>query len=100
MRQIKVTDDAKNDLQESAEYYEHNQTYLGHNFLDKVEEALERIKENPVQFPQIYKEVRRALVGKFQYQVLFVIKSMKIIVFAIFHNSRNPEVWKQRVEKE
>ena len=99
MKKLKITDDARNDMQYGAEYYENKQINLGHDFLDKVEEALHQIKENPNQFPKIYKEVRKCLTGRFPYKVLFVIKSMKIIVFAVFHNSRNPNTWKNRIDK-
>ena len=50
MNELFISDDAKDDLRESAEYYERKQTKLGHDFLDKVEEALKRIEENPKQF--------------------------------------------------
>lgn len=100
MNELFISDDAKDDLRESAEYYERKQTKLGHDFLDKVEEALKRIEENPKQFAVIYKEVRRALVGRFPHQILFIIKSFKIIVFSVFHTSRNPEIWKERADDE
>lgn len=54
MSEFNISDDAKEDIRESAEYYESLQTNLGHDFLDKVEEAIERIKQNPRQFPKVY----------------------------------------------
>ena len=97
MSNILLTDDAKEDINSSAKYYETKQIGLGHDFLDKIEESLEKFRQNPKQFPQIYGEVRKSLTNRFPHQILFVMKSMGIIVFAIFHSSRNPQKWKKRV---
>lgn len=96
MNDIKLTDDAKEDLRDGVIYYEDKQAGLGQDFIEKVEEALERIRKNPKQFPKIYKDVRKTLLNKFPHKVLFVTRSMQIIVFAVFHSSRNPQRWKNR----
>ena len=98
MSRIQVSDNAKEDLRNSAKYYEAKQVNLGHDFLDNVDDVLERIKENPKQFPIIYKETRKALIKRFPFQVLFVIRNIEIIVFAIFHSSQNPNKWKTRID--
>jgi plasmid stabilization system protein ParE len=41
--------------------------------------------------------VRRALVTKFPYVVLYREDQGEIIVIAVFHTSRNPSVWQSRV---
>ena len=100
MNELFVSDDAKGDIKDGAEYYENQQTDLGHDFVDKIEEALIRIQQNPKQFPAIYREVRRVLVGRFPYQMLFFVKGVKIVVFAAFHTSRNSDKWKNRADDE
>jgi plasmid stabilization system protein ParE len=100
MSKIRITDDAKNDINESAKFYEKRQKELGHDFLEEVEVSLARIRENPKQFPQEYREVRKALTDRFPHQVLFVIRSFGIIVFAVFHTSKNPDNWKKRADNE
>lgn len=100
MSNIQLTDDAREDLTASAKYYESKQIGLGSDFLDEVEKALEQIKQNPNQFPIIYKNVRKALVGRFPYKLLFIVKSIGIIIFSVFHTSQNPEKWKKRADNE
>ncbi len=100
MSKVELTDDAKKDIRKNAKYYEGKQSGLGHDYLDEVGKALERIKQNPRQFPQIYREVRKALTGRFPHQILFIMKSVGVIVFSIFHSSQNPEKWKSRADEE
>ena len=95
--QLKLTDNAKHDIKESFIWYNNQRENLGIEFLQKVEEIIENIKHNPNQFASINKKIRRALTNKFPYSILFIINETKIIVFAIFHTSRNPKTWKQRL---
>jgi hypothetical protein len=100
MNHIKISSDAKKDIEESAKFYERLREGLGIDFLDKFEEALERINHNHEQFPKIYKDVRKALVDLYPFLILFIVKIDMIIVFAVFHTSRKPGIWKKRLNKE
>jgi hypothetical protein len=51
----------------------------------------------PQQFPVIYKNVRRALLRRFPYALMFVIEADETLtVIACFHGSRDPEHWQKR----
>jgi len=91
MNELFISDDAKDDIKHGAAYYEEQQANLGHEFIDEIEKALIRIQQNPKQFAVIYREVRQALIGRFPYQMLFFVKGVRIVVFAAFHSSRNPD---------
>jgi hypothetical protein len=52
---------------------------------------------NPPQFPVIYKSIRRALLRRFPYALLFVIEPDETLtVIACFHGSRHPMRWQER----
>ncbi len=40
--------------------------------------------------------MRRALVRRFPYQILYEIEIEEIIIYAIYHSARDPEAWKRR----
>jgi hypothetical protein len=45
----------------------------------------------------IYKNVRRALLRRFPYALMFVIEADETLtVIACFHGSRDPEHWQKR----
>jgi plasmid stabilization system protein ParE len=52
---------------------------------------------NPQQFPVIHKNVRRALLRRFPYALMFVIETdTTLTVIACFHGSRDPAQWQRR----
>ena len=96
---VKLTENAKEDILHQAKYYEEQQENLGKDFLEKVEHTLQRIEENPEQFPKIYRKVRSAIVNKFPHKVLFVVEKIDAIVIAVFHQKKNPKSLKERITK-
>lgn len=89
---------AEDDLENSAEYYNEQQQGLGNEFLLEVKAVILRIEDNPYQFPKIEKEARKASVNRFPFAVFFVVEDDLISVFSIFHFSRNPNIWKNRID--
>ncbi len=90
---------AELDLLEAYEWYELKQENLGKRFIKEVNYIIEHIKENPFQFPEIKKDIRQAIVNNFPFVIFFYLKDDLINVFAIFHSSRNPIIWKKRFNK-
>jgi hypothetical protein len=52
---------------------------------------------DPRQFPVVYKRIRRALLRRFPYALMFVIEADEALtVIACFHGSRDPAHWQKR----
>jgi plasmid stabilization system protein ParE len=78
-------------------WYEHEVPGLGRRFRSEVEAVVERMSANPRQFPVVYKIVRRALLHRFPYALMFVIEADETLtVIACFHGSRDPADWQKR----
>ena len=78
-------------------WYEHRRKGLGNDFLLCVEESLEKISRNPDLHPVVHKKIRRALIRRFPYGILYFIEKDKIVLVGVFHGRRNPKQWKNRV---
>ena len=89
--------EAEADLAEAFEYYEAQLPGLGHEFVATVEQQLERVVENPVQYQVLHRGVRRAVMRRFPYAVFYLAEGEAVVVLAIEHQARNPEHWKQRL---
>ena len=98
-RENNLTDEAKQDVQDSAEYYKNIDPELAKDFLAKNEALMARIEEAPEQFPKVYKTVRRGLVKRFPYMVLFIMKPVENVIIGVFHQSSNPKKWKNRADE-
>jgi toxin ParE1/3/4 len=94
---IRLLPEAKAEFDSAADWYEQKQKGLGIDFILRVGEVFKRIAGNPGMHPVVYKDVRRALLKKFPYVVLYREDQGEIIVIAVFHTSRNPAVWQSRV---
>lgn len=95
-RNIRLRDEAENDIREAASWYESQRLRLGHEFLDAVEASFTSISDNPLQFPILHRSTRRALLSRFPFGVFFRIEGSTIIVMAVMHASRSPGRWRER----
>ena len=81
---------------ESAAWYEDQRQGLGAEFIERVENVLDNIAENPQLYPVVFRDIREAFVSKFPYCVYYRVKADRIVVTAVFHTSRDSAVWQSR----
>ncbi len=93
---LSVSPRAEAEIQDAARWYEGRVQGLGAAFLEIVEQALSAVEENPLRFPIVNRDTRRALLKRFPYGVFFRIRTDRIKVIAVMHLSRNPDRWQRR----
>ncbi len=86
----------RDELDEAYNWYEQKKVGLGDEFLDCIDELLDRICLMPQSYPIVYRDVRRAIIKRFPYAIYYRLVSSRIIVTAIFHSRRNPKSWQRR----
>ncbi len=89
--------EAQAEFDEAFDWYEQQRAGLGVEFLICVSEILENIESFPKVYEIIFEDVRRAVVHKFPYLVLYTIEPSQVVVMAVFHSKRDPQVWQDRV---
>jgi plasmid stabilization system protein ParE len=88
---------ARAELIDAQDWYESEAPGLGQRFRQAVDAAIDRMSANPQQFPVIHRNVRRALLRRFPYALMFVIElDDTLTVIACFHGSRDPAHWQRR----
>jgi plasmid stabilization system protein ParE len=91
------TQSARAELIDAQGWYENEAPGLGRRFRAAVDVVVRRMSAIPRQFPVIYKNVRRTLLRRFPYALMFVIEADgTLIVIACFHGSRDPVHWQKR----
>ncbi|MGB3205727.1 MAG: type II toxin-antitoxin system RelE/ParE family toxin [Crinalium sp.] len=88
--------EVREELNEAYTWYESQQSGLGDEFVDCIDERLNQICLMPESYPVVYRDVRRAVVRRFPYAVYYRIVSSRVIVTAIFHSHRDPKAWQTR----
>ncbi len=94
--QLRVQPNAEADLRDAWQWYENLEPGLGDEFLRAVEACFERIQCLPDLFPIVHRNARQALLRRFPYRVIYVIREPWIDVIAVFHARRNPRGWQER----
>jgi plasmid stabilization system protein ParE len=77
-----ILPDAEQELNEAADYYEARASGLGAEFLVEIKAAIRAIKENPLAYPVLEKNVRRRLVRRFPFGILYYCDQDKIVIVA------------------
>lgn len=92
-----LTPEAEADAAEAFGYYEEQVSGLGHDFLAILEQQLERIGENPLQYQAVHRGVRRAIMRRFPYAVFYIVEGDAAIVLSVGHQARHPDHWRERM---
>ncbi|MBI5141177.1 MAG: type II toxin-antitoxin system RelE/ParE family toxin [Nitrospirae bacterium] len=87
---------AEQELNETAAYYESKSVGLGVTFLEEIEHAIRVVIEHPESAPLIEGAVRRKLVRKFPYGVLYSLRPGEIRILAVMNQKRRPYYWRGR----
>jgi len=88
--------DAEAELLAAIAYYEEIRTDLGHDFAVEVYSAIQRAVSMPESWALIDANIRRSLVSRFPYGVLYSEVNDKIYILAVMNLHRNPDYWKSR----
>ena len=88
--------DAEVEFVESIDYYESCDTGLGYDFSLEVFSSIEAIVQYPLAWPTIELDIRRCLVNRFPFGILYAIEDQKIFILAVMHLHRQPGYWHDR----
>jgi plasmid stabilization system protein ParE len=87
---------ARSEIEDAHRWYEEARPGLGEEFLQAVREVLAVIEEAPRRDGVIRGDVRRALLRRFPYSLLYLAEDRETVVLACFHASRDPKRWHER----
>jgi hypothetical protein len=89
--------EAAAELDLSIDYYESIELGLGYDFALEVYETIQRVLDFPKAWPALDGDVRRSLVRRFPYGVLYSEENDGILIVAVMNLHRAPDYWKHRV---
>jgi toxin ParE1/3/4 len=95
-RRIAFARPAIADLENARDWYEAKRPGLGQEFALTIDAAMVRIAAAPEQFPVRHLHFRRMLVRKFPYAIYFTESREAIVVHAVMHMARNPDILNRR----
>ena len=93
MMRVVFTRIATQELEDAVRFYELEYAGLGRSFKEEVKKAAVRVAEYPKAWSIERGEVRKCLLHRFPYKLLYSVEEDHVLVIAIAHQHRNPDYW-------
>jgi plasmid stabilization system protein ParE len=87
---------AQEELEQAIEFYKEQQAGLDKRFLEAVDDAINRVRRNPVLYRKINENARKCRLLHFPYAIIFRVASQRIEIIAVMHLRKEPNYWKSR----
>lgn len=99
MLPLELYDEALAEMAGAIEYYDEQREGLGAQFREAIEATLSSIQERPFSYPVTTgSNVRRVVMNRFPFVIVYRVENDMIVVVSVFHTSRNPIIWKGRID--
>ena len=88
--------EAEEEFNAAIGYYEGHEAGLGYDFSAEVFTTIQTIINYPEAWPVVEGDIRRSLVNRFPYCVLYSVEAFGVFILAVMHLRRHPDYWKDR----
>ena len=80
------------DVSRIRTWYRQIDPVLEDRFVRALNGGLDRIEAHPFGYQVVYRNTRRVILDKFPYSVFYLIHDASVLVLAVIHHKRNPEL--------
>jgi plasmid stabilization system protein ParE len=88
---------AQSEVDDAVVWYDSQSPGLGIQFLDDVDRTIRRVTAYPLSSVKIEEGLRRCLLSRFPYGIIYGIDSETVIIVAVAHLHREPRYWIDRL---
>ncbi len=96
MSAVRYHQAAEDELLQEIGYLELRTIGLGRRFFAEVRRVENLIAEFPESAPQISPGIRKRVLRKFRYSLIYSIEKDGLLILAVAHHSRRPGYWVRR----
>ena len=90
---------AEEEMTEASLFYEAASDGLGSDFLTDVQIGINNLLEHPHLGQPVGGGMRRMLLHRFPFSLIYSIESDAILIIAVAHYGRRPGYWRDRVDR-
>ena len=88
---------AQQEVDDAVLWFEAKQPGMGVDFLDDPDRSIQLLKTYPFAATEIEPDIRRCLLDRFPYTLIYGIEGETIVVVAVAHMRRDLHYWTDRV---
>ena len=88
---------AETEVDNAVSWYQEQTEDQSLNFLNELDRAVQVIKAFPHLAAEIEPDIRRFVLHRFPYSLIYGIEKDAIVVIAVAHDHREPGYWSDRV---
>ena len=103
MKRHKQLPEVREELREAAKWYEARRPGLGREFMAEFKRGIAAILRSPRMWPRdpdyADHEVRRFLLRRFPYVLIYTVEAGSVLLLAVAHSGRRPNYWRVRLRK-
>ncbi|MEX5212848.1 MAG: type II toxin-antitoxin system RelE/ParE family toxin [Nitrospiraceae bacterium] len=96
-RRIVFRPEAETELAEAVDWYEARSQGLGAEFLRSLDAVLAQVQRHPTLYPVVFGTARRAVLRRFPYSLIYVLRDDELLIAACIHSRRDPKRWQERI---
>lgn len=86
-------------MSEAAVFYEAKTSGLGKNFLDDVQQAIDRLRMHPESGVEVADGLRSTLLRRFPFSLIYALEPDGLIILSLAHHRRRPGYWRSRLDR-
>lgn len=91
--------EAEKDFREAARFYENEAPGVGIEFVVELHKVVAAILDNPLAAQAVRKSIRKKVLPRFPFNVLYSVENEFIVIVAVAHQKRRPTYWRRRLKK-
>ncbi len=98
MKLYRLHPKALQEADEAAAFYRERQPGLERRFLEALDDAIARIRRNPLIYRRVEGEIRKCRLLRFPYGLIYRLDpDDRLEVLAVMHTRKHQDYWKPRV---
>jgi plasmid stabilization system protein ParE len=97
-RALEYLEEALQEAEAAARWYAERSGSAAVGFADEIDPAIAAIEPNPDAWPTYDHGIRRYLLHRYPYSVVYRIEPARILIVAVAHARRRPGYWTSRLQ--
>jgi plasmid stabilization system protein ParE len=95
---VRFLSPARQELDDAVAWYDQQADGLGKEFLDELDRVIRRVVAYPLSSIEIEPGLRRGLLARFPYGIIYGQDEDIVVIVAVAHLHREPRYWADRVK--